>query len=415
MRGDRLGSLRGRPVRATRMRGYGPQGAAARGPQGPTSTPERGRRAAAGALVRRAGTPAAVRRPRWRARPVSPRARLLRRGGLTFFPPRRPQPCCPWPSCLSTCTCSSTTPCGSAPCRCPARGGRRRRCSDAEVLTRRGRAPPARAVQRARLLGGGAPRLAALLPGAAGAERVQPARALAVGRLRGPAPAGAPPAVPEDPWQQVDTTALPVKHPSRVRGADAWAGPGRAGGRLRLRRGAPGVVLRLPPGGAHDLGSRLVRAWGLVPAAVDERAVADGLLDARRPPGCCSTGASWAPPGRGAPCPGHAGPPRARAGRAPGAAGGCPAPRRGAAQSRGDDHRRADRGPRPGPAPGQDRLGPAHANRRDHPGPYAAAPRLHLTSAPTSRAQACSSGARRTTVVAQETVGSAIFRRRRGR
>jgi hypothetical protein len=37
--------------------------------------------------------------------------------------------------------------------------------------------------------------------------------------------------VPEDPWQQIDTTALPVKHPSRVRGPDGWDGPGglRAG------------------------------------------------------------------------------------------------------------------------------------------------------------------------------------------
>ena len=33
-----------------------------------------------------------------------------------------------------------------------------------------------------------------------------------------------------------------------------------------------------------DLCSRLVRAWGLVPAAVDERAVADGLLDGAPPP-----------------------------------------------------------------------------------------------------------------------------------
>jgi hypothetical protein len=31
--------------------------------------------------------------------------------------------------------------------------------------------------------------------------------------------------VPEDPWQQLDTTALPVKHASRVRGPDAWDGP----------------------------------------------------------------------------------------------------------------------------------------------------------------------------------------------
>ena len=32
-------------------------------------------------------------------------------------------------------------------------------------------------------------------------------------------------AVPADPVQQIDTSALPVKHPSRVRGPDAWTGP----------------------------------------------------------------------------------------------------------------------------------------------------------------------------------------------
>jgi hypothetical protein len=30
----------------------------------------------------------------------------------------------------------------------------------------------------------------------------------------------------EDDCQQVDTSALPVKHPSRVRGPDHWTGPG---------------------------------------------------------------------------------------------------------------------------------------------------------------------------------------------
>jgi hypothetical protein len=34
-----------------------------------------------------------------------------------------------------------------------------------------------------------------------------------------------------------------------------------------------------------DLGARVVRAWGLVPAAVDERAVADGLLAGAAPVG----------------------------------------------------------------------------------------------------------------------------------
>jgi hypothetical protein len=85
--------------------------------------------------------------------------------------------------------------------------------------------------------------------------------------------------LPEDPWQQVDTTALPVKHPSRVRGPDGWQGPGDLvagfgwdaahsewfyGFRLALRT---------------ELGSRLVRGWGIVPAAVDERQVADVLLE----------------------------------------------------------------------------------------------------------------------------------------
>src|SRR6266849_7909206 len=33
-------------------------------------------------------------------------------------------------------------------------------------------------------------------------------------------------AVPAGPVQQIDTSAIPVKHPSRVRGADQWTGPG---------------------------------------------------------------------------------------------------------------------------------------------------------------------------------------------
>lgn len=84
--------------------------------------------------------------------------------------------------------------------------------------------------------------------------------------------------LPEDPWQQVDTTALPVKHPSRVRGPDRWQGPG-------------GLVAGFGWDAAHsewfygfrlalrtELGSRLVRGWGIVPAAIDERQVADELL-----------------------------------------------------------------------------------------------------------------------------------------
>jgi hypothetical protein len=33
--------------------------------------------------------------------------------------------------------------------------------------------------------------------------------------------------LPEDDCQQVDTSALPVKHPSRVRSPDQWTGPGK--------------------------------------------------------------------------------------------------------------------------------------------------------------------------------------------
>lgn len=90
---------------------------------------------------------------------------------------------------------------------------------------------------------------------------------------------------PEDAWQQVDTTALPVKHPSRVRGADAWDGPGglhAAFGR-DAAHGEWFYGFRL--GLRTDLGSRLVRAWELAPAAVDERAVADDLLGPTTPTG----------------------------------------------------------------------------------------------------------------------------------
>ena len=92
-------------------------------------------------------------------------------------------------------------------------------------------------------------------------------------------------AAPEDPWQQVDTTALPVKHPSRVRGPDSWDGPNglRAGFGFDAAHREWFYGFRLAV--RTDLGTRLVRAWGLVPAAVDERAAADGLLDGTPPDG----------------------------------------------------------------------------------------------------------------------------------
>jgi len=90
---------------------------------------------------------------------------------------------------------------------------------------------------------------------------------------------------PEDDCQQIDTSALPVKHTSRVRGPDGWAGPGND---LAARFGRDaahaewfyGFRLAIKA----DLGSRVVRAWGIVPAAVNERDVADDLLHAGPPP-----------------------------------------------------------------------------------------------------------------------------------
>jgi len=88
--------------------------------------------------------------------------------------------------------------------------------------------------------------------------------------------------LPEDCWQQVDTTALPVKHPSRVRGPDRWQGPGNlvAGFGWDAAHGEWFYGFRLAL--RTDLGRRLVRGWGIVPAAVDERQVADELLEGAR-------------------------------------------------------------------------------------------------------------------------------------
>jgi hypothetical protein len=91
--------------------------------------------------------------------------------------------------------------------------------------------------------------------------------------------------LPVDDCQQVDTTALPVKHTSRVRGADGWTGPGND---LAARFGRDaahaewfyGFRLAIKAG----LGSRVVRAWSIVPAAVNEREIAGDLLQAGPPP-----------------------------------------------------------------------------------------------------------------------------------
>jgi hypothetical protein len=87
--------------------------------------------------------------------------------------------------------------------------------------------------------------------------------------------------LPEDDCQQVDTSALPVKHPSRVRGPDGWTGPGND---LAARFGRDAAHAEWFYGFRlavkTDLGSRIVRAWSIVPAAVSERDVAGDLLQA---------------------------------------------------------------------------------------------------------------------------------------
>jgi hypothetical protein len=87
--------------------------------------------------------------------------------------------------------------------------------------------------------------------------------------------------LPEDDCQQVDTSALPVRHPSRVRGPDQWTGPGND---LAARFGRDAAHAEWFYGFRlavkTDLGSRIVRAWSIVPAAVSERDVAEDLLEA---------------------------------------------------------------------------------------------------------------------------------------
>ncbi|MHB1430837.1 MAG: transposase family protein [Streptosporangiaceae bacterium] len=104
-------------------------------------------------------------------------------------------------------------------------------------------------------------------------------RALLAGRL------------PEDDCQQIDTSAIPVKHTSRVRGPDQWTGPGN---NLTARFGRDaahaewfyGFRLAIKT----DLGSRIVRAWSIVPAAVNERDVgADCWKPGRRRVTCWRT------------------------------------------------------------------------------------------------------------------------------
>jgi hypothetical protein len=85
--------------------------------------------------------------------------------------------------------------------------------------------------------------------------------------------------LPEDDCQQADTSALPVKHPSRVCGPDQWTGPGND---LAARFGRDAAHAEWFYGFRlavkTDLSSRIVRAWAIVPAAVNERETAEDLL-----------------------------------------------------------------------------------------------------------------------------------------
>jgi len=90
-------------------------------------------------------------------------------------------------------------------------------------------------------------------------------------------------AVPLAPgaWLAIDTTPVAIKHPSRVRQptASAWHGPNDVvvpgfGYCAALAHWFYGFRLALLTG----LTDGVIRGWGLVPAAVDERLVADDLL-----------------------------------------------------------------------------------------------------------------------------------------
>jgi hypothetical protein len=79
--------------------------------------------------------------------------------------------------------------------------------------------------------------------------------------------------------RQIATSALPVKHPSRVRGPDQWTGPGND---LAARFGRDGAHAEWFYGFRlairTDLGRRIVRAWSIVPAAIDERQIGTDLV-----------------------------------------------------------------------------------------------------------------------------------------
>src|ERR1022692_2937132 len=90
--------------------------------------------------------------------------------------------------------------------------------------------------------------------------------------------------IPADDCQQIDTSALPARHASRVRGPDGWTGPDG----LHARFGRDGAHAEWSCGFRLAIktgpGARIVRARSIIPAAVNERDVARDLLEAGPPP-----------------------------------------------------------------------------------------------------------------------------------
>ena len=83
--------------------------------------------------------------------------------------------------------------------------------------------------------------------------------------------------VPADDWGQIDTSALPVTHPSRVRGPDSWCGPNDLYARFGRDTAHGEWFHGFRLAARTDLGSRLIRSWAIVPAALNERDVVPGL------------------------------------------------------------------------------------------------------------------------------------------
>lgn len=90
--------------------------------------------------------------------------------------------------------------------------------------------------------------------------------------------------VPADDCQQIDTSALPVKHTSRVRGPDGWTGPNGLHARFGRDAAHAEWFYGFRLAAKTDLGARIVRAWSIVPAAVNERDAGTDLLEAGPPP-----------------------------------------------------------------------------------------------------------------------------------